>query len=149
MLDAEAKKLFARYRELPTEQLYAVIEIAANADPKLAAQLRTDLDAEHDPVIHSTMVEALSQLRDPMQHRAMLESIVADLSERDDLLFACAQLAIRKTTLAFADARGIDRDARASVATGHRAHGQLHRAKEAARAVAARVVDGEVVPSRA
>jgi hypothetical protein len=78
VLDAEAKTLFAHYRELPTQQLYAVISIAANADPKLAAKLRSDLDGEHDPVIHSTIVWALSHLRDPLQHRAMLESIVAD-----------------------------------------------------------------------
>jgi phosphohistidine swiveling domain-containing protein len=38
-----------------------------------------------------------------------LESIVADLAERDDLLFARAQLVVRNALLADADARGIDR----------------------------------------
>ncbi|MEO8846773.1 MAG: PEP/pyruvate-binding domain-containing protein [Kofleriaceae bacterium] len=39
-----------------------------------------------------------------------LEAIVADLAERDDLLFARMQLDARNALLAAADARGIDRD---------------------------------------
>jgi alanyl aminopeptidase len=104
VLDAEAKKLFARYRELPTAQLHAVVSIAANADPKLAAQLRSDLDVEHDPVIHTTIVDALSQLRDPTQHRAMLESIVADpkLSAEDvAALWASSDEEVRADNEAF------------------------------------------------
>jgi phosphohistidine swiveling domain-containing protein len=57
-----------------------------------------------------SLAPAISPSTEPTSENIDLESIVADLSERDDLLFARAQLAIRKTTLAFADARGIDRD---------------------------------------
>ena len=39
-----------------------------------------------------------------------LESVVADLSERDDLLFARTQLLVRRALLALAEVRGIDRD---------------------------------------
>lgn len=57
-----------------------------------------------------SLASAISPSTEPTSEHIDLASIVADLSERDDVLFARAQLAIRTTTLALADARGIDRD---------------------------------------
>ena len=78
VLDAEAKTVSAHYHDLPTIALLPVLGLAANADPKLAAKLRSDLDTETVPAIHEALLGTLASLHDPQQHRAMLESLVAD-----------------------------------------------------------------------
>jgi alanyl aminopeptidase len=78
VLDAEAKTLAAHYHDLPTIMLQPVLELASNADPKLVARLRSDLDVETVPAVHEALLGTLASLHDPLQHRAMLESLVAD-----------------------------------------------------------------------
>ncbi|MEO6772733.1 MAG: M1 family aminopeptidase [Kofleriaceae bacterium] len=78
VFDDEAKVLAAHYHDLPNATMRAVLELAANADPKIAAQLRADLDTELSPVVHETLLATLAGLHDPQRHRAMIESLVAD-----------------------------------------------------------------------
>ncbi|MEO6772728.1 MAG: M1 family metallopeptidase [Kofleriaceae bacterium] len=78
VLDAQAKQLVARYHELSIDTMTAVLDIAANADAKIAAALRADVDAEVDPVVRATILGVLEKLRDPDRYRAMLASLATD-----------------------------------------------------------------------
>jgi cytosol alanyl aminopeptidase len=78
VLDAEAKALAAHYHDLPDLTMRRVLKLAANADPKIAARLRVELDIETSPPVHLTLLGVLAGLHGPQQHRAMLESLVAD-----------------------------------------------------------------------
>jgi hypothetical protein len=78
VLDAQAKKLVARYHELSIDTMTAVLQIAANADPKVAAALRADVDKEVDPVVRSVLLGVLERLGDPDRYRTTLASIATD-----------------------------------------------------------------------
>ena len=78
VLDAEAKALAVHYRDLPDLTMRRVLELAANADPKIAAQVRADLPGEAAPVVHETLLATLGSMHDAQQHHAMLESLVGD-----------------------------------------------------------------------
>jgi alanyl aminopeptidase len=78
VLDAQAKKLVPRYHELSIGTMTAVLDLAANADAKIAAALRADVDKEIDPVVRGAVVGALEKLRDPDRYRAMLASLATD-----------------------------------------------------------------------
>ncbi|MEP6863321.1 MAG: M1 family metallopeptidase [Deltaproteobacteria bacterium] len=78
VLDAQAKKLVARYHELSVDTMSAVLAIAANADPKIATSLRADLDKEVDPVVRGVILGALGNLGEPERYRTMLASIATD-----------------------------------------------------------------------
>jgi hypothetical protein len=78
VLDAQAKKLVARYHELSIDTMTAVLQIATNADPKVAAALRADVDKEVDPVVRSVLLGVLERLGDPDRYRTMLASIATD-----------------------------------------------------------------------
>ncbi|HEY6037422.1 MAG TPA: M1 family metallopeptidase, partial [Kofleriaceae bacterium] len=78
VLDGEARALAAHYRDLPDLTMRRVLALAANADPKFAAQVRSDLASETSPVLHETLLATLGSLTDPQQHHAMIESLVDD-----------------------------------------------------------------------
>jgi alanyl aminopeptidase len=78
VFDSEAKALAAHYHDLPDPTMQRVLGLAANADPKIAAQLRADLATETSPVVHHTLLATLASLHDPQRHRAMLESLLGD-----------------------------------------------------------------------
>jgi len=83
VLDKEAKALAAKYHTLPDSEMAPVLDLAVNADPKLADKLRADLASEKSPVVHQTLLEALASQHDPKLHRAMTEALVPTLSPED------------------------------------------------------------------
>src|SRR3569833_2797517 len=78
VLASEARALAARYRDLPGLTMRRVLALAANAEPKFAAQVRSDLASETLPVVHETLPATRGSLTDPQQHHAMIESLVND-----------------------------------------------------------------------
>jgi hypothetical protein len=78
VLDAEAKKLVAHYREIPAASRYAILAIAANADQAISDRLIADAMTEKDPQLHSELLVAAVGVDDPKRHRAMLDKLVAD-----------------------------------------------------------------------
>ncbi len=86
VLDAEAKRLVPRARELPAEEMWVVLALASNSDPRLLDTIRTDLAQEHDPVMRGGLIEALTAVRDPKLHHAMLEALLAEPSLTADEL---------------------------------------------------------------
>jgi hypothetical protein len=78
VVDAEAKRLVSRWRELPPASSWTVLEISANADAAIAETLRRELDAEPDLVLHQRLLATIAGLDDPKRHRAMIEQLVAD-----------------------------------------------------------------------
>ena len=86
VLDAEAKKLVPRVRELPAEEMWAVLALASNSDPKLLDKIRSDLAQETDPVMRGALIEALTAVRDPKLHHAILAALLAEPSLTPDEL---------------------------------------------------------------
>ena len=80
VLDAEARSLVPRVRELPAEEMWVVLALASNRDPKLLDKIRGDLAQEHDPVMRGALIQALTAVRDPTLHHAMLEALLAEPS---------------------------------------------------------------------
>jgi len=84
VLDAKAKQLAAHYHDLTPDMMTAALSLAANADPKVVAQLRSDLTKELDPAVRWILLGVLEGLTDPVQHHAMLESLATDPTLRPD-----------------------------------------------------------------
>jgi cytosol alanyl aminopeptidase len=78
VLDARAKQLAAHYHDLTPDMMTAALQLAANADPKVVAQLRTDLTKERDTSVRWILLGVLGTVTDPVQHHAMLESLATD-----------------------------------------------------------------------
>src|SRR5262249_16805087 len=75
VLDAEAKRLVAHLRELPVGVRSSIAELAADADPAVAEQLRNALATEPDRADRDVIVHALASLHDPQRHVAALEAV--------------------------------------------------------------------------
>ncbi len=80
VLDAQAKQLATHYHDLTPDLMASVLQLAANADPKVVAQLRADLRKELDTAVRWVLLGVLESVSDPVQHRAMLESLATDPS---------------------------------------------------------------------
>jgi hypothetical protein len=78
VLDAEAKRLVATYRDLSAASRRAVLSIAANADQAVSDKLLADAFAEKDPQLHGELLGAAVGVDDPKRHRAMLDKLVPD-----------------------------------------------------------------------
>jgi hypothetical protein len=78
VLDAEAKRLVAHYRDLPDTVRWAVLVLAANADAKIAEQLRVEAVDEHDPELRDLLISVVAGLEDPPRHHAMLDVLVPE-----------------------------------------------------------------------
>jgi alanyl aminopeptidase len=78
VLDAEAKRLVATYRDLSAASRRAVLSIAANADQAISDKLLADAFAEKDPQLHGELLGAAIGVDDPKRHRAMLDKLVPD-----------------------------------------------------------------------
>ncbi|HEX4455896.1 MAG TPA: M1 family aminopeptidase [Kofleriaceae bacterium] len=78
VLDAEAKKLVAHYRDIPIASRRAILMIAANADQAISDRLLADALAEKDPQLHSELLVAAVGVDDLKRHRAMIDKLVPD-----------------------------------------------------------------------
>jgi cytosol alanyl aminopeptidase len=78
VLDAEAKRLFAHYRDLPAVSRRVVLAIAANAGQAASDTLIADAFAENDPQRHSELIAEAVAVDDLKRHHAMLDRLAFD-----------------------------------------------------------------------
>jgi cytosol alanyl aminopeptidase len=78
VLDAEAKKLIASYRDIPFTSRRPILSIAANADQAISDKLIADAMVEKDPQLHNELLAAAVGVDDPKRHHAMLDKLVVD-----------------------------------------------------------------------
>ncbi|HEY1552143.1 MAG TPA: M1 family metallopeptidase [Kofleriaceae bacterium] len=77
VLDADAKRAFPTFRELPTAARASVTALAAKADPKASDELLAQLATEPDRSNRDAIVHGLGAVRDPQRHRAIADALLA------------------------------------------------------------------------